>query len=169
MLSNSALATRTTADAMIAHGVETETSDDLLTLDTRYGRVEVSRSHILSFPSGLLGFAGAREFALVQLDNPKYRMFRILQCVSDPALSFIVLPLARDSGMIDAADLDAAGAVLRFPQKDLAALLLVTVRPASGGHQLTVNLRAPVLIDTSRFVGVQYVLPDERYPVRFAL
>ncbi|MGD9536940.1 MAG: flagellar assembly protein FliW [Alphaproteobacteria bacterium] len=158
-----------TADAVIADSIETETRDELLTLETRYGRVEVSRSHILSFPTGLLGFAAAKEFALVQLDDPKYRMFRILQCVSDPALSFIVLPLGRDAGLIDAADLDAAGAALRFPPDDLTALLLVTVRPSDGGHQLTVNLRAPVLIDAGRFVGVQYVLPDDRYPVRHAL
>jgi len=158
-----------TADSVIADSIETETRNDLFTLETRYGRIQVSRSHILAFPTGLLGFAAAKEFALVQLDDPKYRIFRILQCVSDPALSFIVLPLGRDSGLIDTADIDAAGAALRFRPDDLTVLLLVTVRQSDGGHQLTVNLRAPVLIDAVRFVGAQYVLPDDRYPVRHTL
>ena len=29
--------------------------------------------------------------------------------------------------------------------------------------------RAPVIIDSERFLGVQYVLPNEKYPVRFNL
>lgn len=169
MLSSSAVATRVAIDAVLTNPGETEGAHDVITLDSRFGRMEVARSHIISFPSGLLGFAAAREFALVQLDNPKYQMFRILQCVSDETLSFIVFPPSPESGLIDPADIEAAGAALRYPSSDLVVLLLVTVRKAETGHQLTVNLRAPVLIDSSRFLGAQYVLPNERYPVRFPL
>lgn len=169
MLSNSALAERVTADAISTIPGESEVARDTLTLDTRFGHMEVSRSHIIRFPSGLLGFSGAKEFVLVQLDNPKYRMFRILQCVTDPALSFIVFPPNPDSGLIEMSDIDAACSAMRYPNEELVVLLLVTVRKSESGHQLSVNLRAPVLIDASRFVGAQYVLPNERYPVRFAL
>jgi flagellar assembly factor FliW len=163
------VATRVTLDAILTNPGEAETGRDTLALDTRFGRMELARSNIIGFPSGLLGFAAAREFALVQLDNPKYQMFRILQCVSDATLSFIVFPPSPESGLIDAADIEAAGAALRYAPSDLVVLLLVTVRKSETGHQLTVNLRAPVLIDSSRFLGVQYVLPNERYPVRFPL
>ncbi len=169
MLSSCALAIPGTADAVLTIPGEAETQGEAIELETRFGRMEVARSHVIRFPAGLLGFAGATEFALVQLDDPNYRMFRILQCVGDPALSFIVFPPGPESGLIDAADIEAAGATLRYPPSDLVVLLLVTVRKSESGHQLSVNLRAPVLIDSARFVGVQYVLPNERYPVRFAL
>lgn len=169
MLSSSAVATRVDVDAVLTNPSDVDPGPDVVTLDSRFGRMEVARSHIVSFPSGLLGFATAREFALIQLDNPKYQMFRILQCVTDETLSFIVFPPSPDSGLIDAADIEAASSALRYSTSDLVVLLLVTVRKTDSGHQLTVNLRAPVLIDASRFVGAQYVMPNERYPVRFPL
>ncbi len=168
MLSSSAVATCVNP-GVAPPSPEIEAAQEIVVLDTRFGAMELTRSHVVRFPSGLLGFTSAQEFALVELDNPKYRMFRILQCVTDATLSFIVFPPNPDSGLIDAEDIDAACAALRFSPKDLVVLLLVTVRKADTGHQLSVNLRAPVMIDSSRFVGAQYVLSNERYPVRFPL
>lgn len=169
MLSSAALASRVTADIVIAEEGDRASDIDLLTLDTRFGRMEVSRAQIINFPSGLLGFAQAKEFVLVELENPKYRLFRILQCVSDQTLSFIVFPPNRDAGLIDNADIEAAASSLGIQLADLVVLLLVTVRSAEGRNALSVNLRAPVLVDANRFTGVQYVLANDRYPVRFAL
>jgi flagellar assembly factor FliW len=169
MLSSVALASRVTADVAIADESGRDAKPGLLTLDTRFGCMEVSRTHILNFPSGLLGFAQAKEFVLVELDNPKYRLFRILQCVSDQTLSFIVFPPNRDAGLIDNADIEAAASLLGIPLADLVVLLLVTIRRSEDRNALSVNLRAPVLVDASRFTGVQYVLPNDRYPVRFTL
>lgn len=169
MFGSSALAARVTADIVPPPSDDLEPRADSLTLETRFGQMEVSRENIIHFASGILGFAGAREFVVVQLDDPKYRLFRILQCVNDPTLSFIVFPPSLDSGLIEPADLSAAAAALGFQREDLVVLLLVTVRRGAEGHALTVNLRAPVLIDAGRFRGAQYVLANERYPVQYPL
>jgi len=134
-----------------------------------FGRIEVDPASVLHFKSGLLGFSDAHEFALIELDNENYAQFRVLQCVTDPTLSFIVFPPSLDNGLIDRADIEAAGKAVRIPFENLVVLLLVTVRRRNEGNSLSVNLRAPVLIDPIALEGVQYVLPSDKYPVRFNL
>jgi len=147
----------------------TEDTAEKLVLDTRFGRIEVDPASVLHFKSGLLGFSDAHEFALIELDNENYAQFRVLQCVTDPTLSFIVFPPSLDNGLIDRADIEAAGKAVRIPFENLVVLLLVTVRRRNEGNSLSVNLRAPVLIDPIALEGVQYVLPSDKYPVRFNL
>lgn len=140
------------------------------TIETRFGTVEVNPENEIHFRSGLLGFAAATEYVLIDLENPKYELFRMLQCINDPSLSFIVFPPSLESGLIERTDIDAAARVVKMNFDDLAVLLLVTVRgQADGTSTLSVNLRAPILIDSVKFIGVQYVLPNDKYPVRFML
>lgn len=148
---------------------ESEDANEKLVLDTRFGRIEIDPASVMTFKSGLLGFSDAREFALIELDNEKYAQFRVLQCITDPTLSFIVFPPSLDNGLIDRADIEAAGKAVGIPFENLVVLLLVTVRRQQEGNSLSVNLRAPVLINPVALEGVQYVLPSEKYPVRFNL
>lgn len=135
-------------------------------LETRFGTIEVDPRSVVQFKSGLLGFNWATGFVVIDLDNPKHRQFRVLQCVTDPKLSFIAFPPSLDSALIARADIEAAAESVRFPTADLVVLLLVTVRRSDDSTSLSVNLRAPVLIDSARFLGVQYVMPGDKYPVR---
>lgn len=143
--------------------------DDRFVIVSRFGSIEVDPKSIVHFRSGLLGFGDAKEFVLIDLDNPKYQNFRVLQCVTEPELAFIVFPPSLDGGLIERADIEAAADAVQFPKQDVIVLLLVTVRRNGENSALSVNLRAPVLIDPTRFVGVQYVMPNDKYPVRFSL
>ncbi len=150
--------------------LNTDDKPPCFTIETRFGTVEVNPENKLHFRSGLLGFGAATEFVLIDLENPKYELFRMLQCINDPSLSFIVFPPSLDSGLIDRSDIEAAAKAVKMNFEDLVILLLVTVRgQEDGSNSLSVNLRAPVLVDSVKFTGVQYVMPNEKYPVRFML
>ena len=148
---------------------EARTSSEKLVIETRIGIVEVNAKNALRFPNGLLGFADATEFSLIDLEDARFSNFRILQCLNEPELSFIVLPLNLENGAIDSDDLESAREALGIAADDLLVLLLITARKASDGVTLTANLRAPIIIDAERFTGVQYVLPNDKYPIRFKL
>ena len=140
------------------------------TIETRFGTVEINPENKIHFRSGLLGFGAATEFVLIDLENPKFELFRMLQCINDPSLSFIVFPPNLESGLIDRVDIEAAAEAVKMRFEDLVIFLLVTVRSQKdGSNSLSVNLRAPVLVDSVKFTGVQYVLPNDKYPVRFVL
>lgn len=147
-----------------------EDAPELFTIETRFGTVEINQKNKINFRSGLLGFGEATEFVLIDLENPKYELFRMLQCINDPSLSFIVFPPNLESGLIDRADIEAAAKTVKMRFEDVVILLLVTVRgQKDASSSLSVNLRAPILIDSVNFSGVQYVMPNDKYPVRFML
>ena len=140
-----------------------------LIIDSRFGSLAISRNSILDFPHGLLGFGDFHSFGVADLSDPRYTQFKVLQCLDDHQLAFLVLPLDPNTGFIDHADLEAACDSLLVEVDDLVILLVVTVRKAESGASVTANLRAPLLIDSTTRIGIQYVMRSERYPVRFQI
>ena len=163
---------------MLANSTALETSgappafDDenkTLVIESRFGTLTIRPHATLMFPQGLLGFGDCRDFALAELPNAKQPQFKALQCLTDPSLAFLVAPLPSESPAIDHTDVEEACQSLSIAAEDLVIVLIVTVRRDDDGAHVSVNLRAPVLIDTKRRVGRQYVLPNNKYEIRHKL
>lgn len=137
-------------------------------LETRFGAIALDPARIIAFPHGLLGFAGQRRYILAEIPGAA-AAFKLLQSVDAPELSFVVLPLDPSDGPIAGPDLRAAGEALAIGETALAVLAIVTLRSGPERVDFTINLRAPLLIDTGRQVGYQYVLPNDAYPLRHPL
>ena len=117
----------------------------------------------------MLGFGEFHSYGLADLGDPRFPQFKVLQSLDDDQLAFLVLPLDPSTGFLDRADLDAACNTLSIAIDDLVVLLVITTRKTSEGPSVSANLRAPLLIDAVSRVGIQYVLRNERYPVRFQI
>ena len=140
-----------------------------LMIESRFGLLTIQPNATLMFPQGLLGFGDCRDFALAELPDGKQPQFKALQCLSDPSLAFLVAPLPSDTSAIDSVDVEEACLNLDIAAADLAIVLIVTVRRDDAGAHVSVNLRAPILIDTNRRIARQYVLPNSKYEIRHKL
>jgi flagellar assembly factor FliW len=140
-----------------------------LVVESRFGTLSISDNAKLTMPQGLLGFGDYRDFALAELPDGKYPQFRVLQCLSDQNLAFLVAPLSAGNTAIDSGDIEDACRGLGMAFEDLALMLIVTVRRDDAGTHVSVNLRAPVFVDTRNHVARQYVMPNSKYPVRHSL
>lgn len=148
--------------------IATEDSSRLI-IDSRFGSLAIAQNSILDFPRGLLGFGDKHSFGIADLSDPRYAQFKVLQCLDDHQLAFLVLPLDPNTGFIDRADLDLACDSILIDIDNLIIMLVVTVRKAGSGASVTANLRAPLLIDAASHIGNQFVMRSERYPVRFQI
>lgn len=137
-------------------------------LVTRFGALALDPERIIMFPHGLLGFAGQHRYILADIPGAD-AVFKLLQSLDDPELSFVVLPLDASDGPIASADLMAARRALAIEETALAVLAIVTLRAEHERLDFTVNLRAPLLVDTLRRLGYQHVLPNDAYPLRHPL
>ncbi|MFN4088619.1 MAG: flagellar assembly protein FliW [Alphaproteobacteria bacterium] len=137
-------------------------------IQTPFGPISPEAVSVLHFAGGILGFPGLTDFALAPVPDPRLERFMVLQSLEDPAVSFIVLPMAED-GPIAAADRAEACAMLGSAQSDTAFLLVVTVRSDARGRAMTVNLRAPIAVDASHRRARQCVLSNNAYSVRHPL
>lgn len=143
--------------------------DDVITIETRFGLLSFTAAQTLDMPQGLFGFADKRGFGLANLPTDPDSQFKVLQSLDDGTLSFIVLPIAKDGGLIDAADLDMACDDVGVLPEQAAFLLIVTIRKLPEGVKLTCNLQAPLVIDTTARKAYQHVLQDSRYAVQHPL
>ncbi len=150
-------------DALVASTAET------VVIETRFGEISFDRDDAIYLPRGLFGYADYHDFGLANLPDPRLEQFKLMQSLTEPSLSFIVAPLNMESDIIDAADIDAASEMLSIARTDTAVLLIVATRKVGVETQVSVNLRAPIIVDTKSQTGWQYVLNNSRYPVRHVL
>jgi flagellar assembly factor FliW len=146
-----------------------ERSEAPIVLQTRFGEMTVDPETVLTLPRGLMGFAALHAFALAALPTERYGRFQVLQSLEAPDVSFIVLPYKPSDALIAEADLAAAYEALGVTPAEGATLLIVSIRKMGEVASVSVNLRAPLIVDAGRRLGWQHVLPNPEYSVRHTL
>jgi flagellar assembly factor FliW len=138
---------------------------------SRFGTLQIDTDAILLFPEGVIGFPAQRHWVLLR--EGKSPTFGWLQSISDPELAFaVVTPTAY-----------APDYQLRFHRDEVATLpwsvtdeTLVLAIVSRNDDYLTINLKAPLLINLDRCIGrqlmtcddqpLQYVLPNQHVSMR---
>ncbi|HEX6141278.1 MAG TPA: flagellar assembly protein FliW [Geminicoccaceae bacterium] len=134
---------------------------------TRFGPIVVDPARTIRIPQGLFGFGHRTRFVLADLPERDVP-FKLLQSVDDPALGFLVLPLVGDAP-VRRRDLELAARQSGIAPEALIGLAIVTLRATPGDLRCTLNLKAPILIDSERRLGMQHVLAKDDYDVRHPL
>lgn len=118
----------------------------------------------LTFPDGLVGFAGARRFVLAPWGGDG-SPFSLLSAVDDDGLAFVVVPpsvfFPDYEPEIDDETADLVGLT---SAEDALVLVIVTVPDRA--QDATANLLGPLVVNTTTRVGAQAVLSPERWPSR---
>ncbi len=140
--------------------------DDSATIETRFGTLTFQNASLIRMPRGILGYADHQTFGLANMPDPNLAQFKVLQSVEAAELSFIVLPLEPGNDCIDEVDLRMACQMLSLDFDDSVVLLMVSTRQIGPATQISVNLRAPIILDAANRIAWQYVIPNSTYPVR---
>lgn len=138
-----------------------------ITIETRdFGRQEISKEDIITFPRGLFAFEDAKEFVLLsplddeaspmwlqssQSEKPCFIVFKPLDFISD----YEPEPIEEDLRLID------------YKDKDEIEYLVLAVIPEDY-TKTTLNLKSPVVINRTKRLAVQTILQED-YDLRFPL
>lgn len=139
------------------------------TVDTRFGTIEFDLGQALTFPKAIPGFVGYQSFGLAMVPSETQSSFMLLQALEPTDLSFIVLPYDPAAALIEPKDLEAAQQHLGIAPADCAIMLIATFRKLGSSFETSVNMRAPIFIDTANHLAWQHILPNDRYDVRHTL
>ncbi len=126
------------------------------------GAVDASPESFLTLPEGLIGFEEHQEFALLALAD--YEPFRWLQSFSDPGLSF---PLLDPTGIVHGYEpvlSETDRLALGLEPGELATVYAIACVAESG--TVTLNLRAPIVVNPRRQLARQVVLADSRWEIQ---
>lgn len=131
---------------------------------TRFGVITIPEDRVITFPKGLLGFAGQKQYCLLEPGNDS--AFFWLQSVDEPSLAFVVtdpalffkdytVPIKQDQ--MDDLKLDKV--------EDAQVFVIVN----KVDETLTGNLQGPLVVNTLTREGEQIVLADRRWTTRHTL
>ncbi|WP_299391233.1 flagellar assembly protein FliW [Pelagibius sp.] len=143
--------------------------NDKKTIDTRFGTIEFDLAQALTFPKAIPGFVGYQTFGLAMVPSETQSSFMLLQALEPTDLSFIVLPYDPGAALIEPKDVESAQQHLGIAPGDCAIMLIATFRKIGSSFETSVNMRAPIFIDTANRLAWQYILPNDRYDVRHTL
>jgi flagellar assembly factor FliW len=130
---------------------------------SRFGTLEVDDHDVVHFPAGLLGLAGARDWVL--LADAHDSALGWLQCVGQSDVALAVVSPRRF----------VPDYQVRINRRELAPLGLDDVRQAKvlvivgkNERSITLNLKAPLVLNLERRMGCQLVVNDEQ-PIQYEL
>lgn len=132
----------------------------------KLGILEVDESKVIEFKEGLLGFENLHKYVLIS-EKP-HSPFFWMQSLEKKSVAFLVINPFLAMPEYSPALPDFAYLRIEVEQpEDVMLLSIVTVRrnPVS----ISVNLRAPLAINTKKRIALQVVLENPDYPVRFYL
>ncbi|MFM7630824.1 MAG: flagellar assembly protein FliW [Alphaproteobacteria bacterium] len=148
----------------------TAAPQDIL-LTNHFGDFVVHADTILTFDYGIIGFSAFKTFALVKLPHVDTETpFRLLVSLEEPHLSFIVFPTTCQSPLIDKEDVSALCDRYKITPSDLLLLHIASIQEdAKFGNKITLNLKAPIVIDASTRRAEQHVFTDKDYALHYRM
>ena len=136
-------------------------------IDTlRFGQLEVSEDQVFHFPMGILGFSASKSFVIIDLETQK--PFKWMQCVEDPNTAFVLAdPLLFHPtycAIVKRTELSPLGEI-----NDQELVLSVIMTVTDRQEDMSANLCAPLIFNLVNRRGMQYVLNDRKYPIRYRI
>ena len=141
-----------------------------MTVQTRlFGQIRVENDKIITLPQGIIGFPDLQKFTLI-FDNAKKERGSIIwfQSLDEPQFALPVMspydvvpnynPTVKDELLAPLGE---------FNEENL--YILVTVKVPQDLKEMTINLKAPLIINTDTLLGGQLIVEDDDLPVRFKI
>lgn len=129
---------------------------------TRFGEIDIEENKIIHFPLGIPGFTNLKRYILLDYKDP----IKWLHAVDDPDVAFIV---ADPFGLFPDYSLTVEDDVEEFLEIKDAAETVVLVILNVADNRLNANLKAPIIVNTSKLKATQMILEDDRYSFRVPL
>lgn len=137
--------------------------------DTRmFGEIEIEDSKIIKLERGIVGFPDMKHFALIfDADRGQESTIKWLQSMDDTAFAMPVLdPFEFVKDYAPSVSDEIYHSMGGLTPENTFVLTTVTV--PEDIEQISINLKAPFIINTDNNQAVQIIL-DEDYPVKYKI
>ncbi|HHV17935.1 MAG TPA: flagellar assembly protein FliW [Thermoanaerobacterales bacterium] len=134
-----------------------------MTIETRFGDREVDEEKVITFTNGILGLEQYKRYIL--LDHPGTDAIKWLQSVEEPE---IALPVTNPSYFYpnytpkisteNLLQLD-----IKSPEE---AVVLCVITIPGDTKKITINLKAPIIINTAKRLADQLIAENPEYHIR---
>ena len=146
----------------------TELKDNKLKFNTeKFGEIEVDKDLIFEFVAPIIGFNDLKKYTIIDYkpDSP----FKWLQSLEDMSLAFPVT-LCSFFGIDYQFDIpDEEADLLGIESADDVFVCNIANIPASNPKDVTINMLAPIIMNTVNKKAMQTILKNKEFQVRYKL
>ncbi len=132
-------------------------------ISTKYfEELEIQESDIILFESGIPGFAELKKFIMI---NQEEATFSYLQSLEDQSICFIIMP---PGAVVPDYSIEISESTIKKlnieKQEDVCIFSLLNI--PENIEEMTINLKAPIIINSSNRKAVQEILDNDNYSLR---
>jgi flagellar assembly factor FliW len=142
-------------------------------LDTKFGKIQIDMSAAICFPTGVIGISG-NYYCLTEIPENKLPGALLLQNLDNIDFGFLVLPLSEkfytgENSLIKYEDVESAISSYGIEEENVNILVISSIKKTDGQLKISINLKAPIFIDSKEKIAFQHVFIKKEYPVAYPL
>jgi len=140
-----------------------------MVVNTRvFGEIEISEDKIITLDKGIIGFPDLRNFALVHNSERQDGRVAWLVSMEEPAFALPVIdPLAVYPTFNPTVEDEMLKPLGEFTSDEM--LVLVTITVPKKVEDMTVNLKAPIIINAKDRKACQIILDGDEYQIKYPI
>jgi flagellar assembly factor FliW len=135
---------------------------------TRYfGEIDLNEDKVIEFESGIMGFEEFKKYTILyDVEGDDTPSISWLQSVEEPGLALpVISPLYIDREYDPTVEDELLKPLGEINEDNLAILLIMSV--PSDLKNMTVNLKAPLIINSDSKKGRQIIVENQEYEIRY--
>ena len=132
---------------------------------TRFGELEIADSSVITFNKGIPGFEESKKYVLIPADDKGETPFFFLQSIDIEEVNFFLVDPFSFFKEYDIKLKDQLVEKLEL-ENPTDAIVLTTVTAKGEIKDATTNLKAPLIINNNRQLGMQIVLNNKDYLIK---
>lgn len=132
-----------------------------------FGEISINEERIIRFVKGIIGFPQLQDFLLIH-DSEKQGSISWLQSVQEPAFA---IPVMNPLDVVPDYNPEIEDELLKpiETQNPDDMLVLVTITVPKQVENMTINLRAPIVIGGESKKACQIITEGEQYSVKYPI
>lgn len=139
-----------------------------MTIQTKlFGEISVDESKLINLPQGIIGFPELKDFLLIH-DGEGNGNIKWLQSIQEPAFA---MPVVDPLSVIPEYNPDIEDELLKpldgITEENMLVIVTITVPRII--ENMTVNLKAPIIINSESRKAAQLIIDDDKYQVKFPI
>ncbi len=142
----------------------------MLTKTRFFGEVDIDDDKILTFDNGIMGFEDMKRWTLIyDIEKGAEGPISWFQSLDEAGLALpVISPYSVTSKYEPIVEDELLKPLGEFKDEDLVTLLTITI-PSSDPSRTTANFKAPLLINPVNRKGIQIIVNNEDYPIKFSI
>ena len=135
-----------------------------------FGEVDIEDEKILTFDNGIMGFEDMKRWTLIyDIEKGSEGPISWFQSLDMAELALpVISPYTVTAVYEPVVEDELLKPLGEFKDEELVTLLTITI-PSEDPSKTTANFRAPILINPVNRKGIQVIVNNEDYPIKFSI